>query len=134
MVKIPIDKTAQLIPNQNMFTARQSNNLANATRLGSPFFTKPTKKQSFRFLSTLLASIDVPLLLKALTGNGIQDYSKYQPPPPLPPQKSDSNGIQVGANNESLVPQGLLLGKNLPFNGVLLVKAILLIKHCPITI
>ena len=46
-------------------------------KLGSPFIIKPTKKQSGGFLSTLLASIDVPLLLKALTGNSIQGYSRY---------------------------------------------------------
>ena len=46
-------------------------------KLGSPFIIKPTKKQSGGFLSTLLASIDVPLLLKALTGKSIQGYSRY---------------------------------------------------------
>ena len=46
-------------------------------KLGSPFIIKPTKKQSGGFLGTLLASIDVPLLLKALTGNSIQGYSRY---------------------------------------------------------
>ena len=46
-------------------------------RLGSPFIIKPTKKQSGGFLGTLLASIDVSLLLKALTGNSIQGYSRY---------------------------------------------------------
>ena len=46
-------------------------------RLGSPFIIKPTKKQSGGFLCTLHASISAPLLLKALTGNGIQGYSRY---------------------------------------------------------
>ena len=62
-------------------------------KLGSPFIIKPTKKQSGGFLGTLLASIDVPLLLKALTGNYIQAHSRYQPPPPLPPPKSDGSGM-----------------------------------------
>ena len=38
------------------------------------------KKQIGGFLGTLLASIDVSLLLKALTSNGLQGYSRYQPP------------------------------------------------------
>ena len=90
---IPVDKIALLIPHQNMFTASQINKLAEAITPGSPFIIRPTKKQSGRFFGTLLASIDVPLLLKALNSNGIQDYSRYQPPPPLPPPKLNSSGI-----------------------------------------
>ena len=76
-----------------MFTASQINKLAEAITPGSPFIIRPTKKQSGRFFGTLLASIDVPLLLKALNSNGIQDYSRHQPPPPLPPPKLNSSGI-----------------------------------------
>ena len=90
---ILVDKIALLTLYQNMFTASQINKLAEAIRSGCPFITKQRKKQSGRFLGTLLASINVPLLLKALTSNGIQDYSRYPPPPPLPRPKSDSNGI-----------------------------------------
>ena len=51
--------------------------LAEAMSLGSPFTIKPTMKQSGGFLGILFASIGVPLLLKELTGNGIQGYSRY---------------------------------------------------------
>ena len=51
--------------------------LAEALSLGSPFTSKPTKKQSGGFLGILFASICVPLLLKELSGNGIQGYSRY---------------------------------------------------------
>lgn len=44
-----------------------------ALRQGIPFVFKPTKKQSGGFLGILLASIGVPLLLKALAGKGMQD-------------------------------------------------------------
>ena len=78
---IPIDKIVQLVRYQNMLTTY--NKLAEAIRLGSPFIVKETKKQSVGFLGTLLSSL--PLSLKASTGNDIQSYSRYQPPP-LPPQ------------------------------------------------
>ena len=55
----------------------------------------------------MLASIGVPLFLKALTDNGMQSYSRYQPPPsPLPPEISveDRCGMQVRTYDESLVP------------------------------
>ena len=41
-------------------------------RSGSPFIVRPTKNHIGRFLGTLLASIGVPFLLKALTSNGLQ--------------------------------------------------------------
>ena len=69
------------------------NKLAEAMRLGSPFIIKPTKKQNGGFLSILPASVVVPLLLKALTGNGIQGYSRYEPQPPHPPPKSDGSDM-----------------------------------------
>ena len=90
---ILFDKIALLIPYQNMFTASQINKLAEAITPESPFIIRPTKKQSGRFCGTLLASIDVSLLLKASNSNGIQDYDRYQPPPPLPPPKLKSSGI-----------------------------------------
>ena len=51
----------------------------------------------------MLASIGVPLLLKALNSNGFQGYSRYQPPPRLPPPKSDGIDMGVRAYHESLV-------------------------------
>ena len=85
----PIDEIAQLIPCKNMFTTSQINKLAEAIRSGSHFIIRPTKKHSgwkrSGFLGTLLARIDVPLLLKELTRNGLHGYSRNQPLPPLPP-------------------------------------------------
>ena len=80
-----------------MFTVSQINKLAEVVRSGNPFIIKPTKRQSGGFLGTLLASIDVSLLLKTLIGDGLQGYSRYQPPPPLPQLKSDGNDIEVRA-------------------------------------
>ena len=74
---IPIDKIAQSIPIRIFVLQARLIKLTEAMRLGRPFITKPTKKQSGGFLCTLHASIDVPLLLKVVTGNGIQGYSRY---------------------------------------------------------
>ena len=101
---IPIDEIAQPVPCKNMFPTSQINKLAEAIRTGSHFIIKPTKKQSSGFLGTLFASINVPLLLKALTSNGLQGYSRNQPLPPLPPPKSDGIDMEVRAYSESLVP------------------------------
>ena len=74
---IPIDKIAQSIPIRICVLQARLIKLTEAMRLGSPFIIKPTKKQSGGFLCTLHASIGVPLLLKVVTGNGIQGYSRY---------------------------------------------------------
>ena len=47
----------------------------NQLNQGIPFVIKPTKKQSGGFLVTLLASIGISLLLKVLTGKGMQDFN-----------------------------------------------------------
>lgn len=60
-----------------MLPTSQIKKLAETMRIGSPLVIKSTTKQSGRFFGTLLASIDVPLLLKALPSNGIQAYSRY---------------------------------------------------------
>ena len=70
-------------------------NLLKAMALASPLIIKPTTKQTSGFLGILLAIIGFSLLLKALTGNGIQVCSRYQPLPPFPPAKSDGSGMQV---------------------------------------
>ena len=103
---IPIDEIAQLVPCKNMFTTSQINKLAEAIRTGSQFIIKPTKGSLVHCLQvgTLFASINVPLLLKELTSNGLQGYSRNQPLPPLPPPKSDGIDMEVRAYNESLVP------------------------------
>ena len=70
-------------------------NLLKAMTFASPLIIKPTTNQTSGFLGILLTIIGFSLLLKALTGNGILVCSRYQPLPPLPPPKSDGNGMQV---------------------------------------
>ena len=67
---IPNSKIQQLITHKNLLTAKQKQDILNALQSGGELRIKPTKKQSGGFLGTLLASIGVPILLKALTGSG----------------------------------------------------------------
>ena len=62
-------------------------------------------KQCGGFLGTLLASIGVPLLVKALTGSGIQNrqYVARIPHIPLPPKKS-GKGIQNRPYSDMFLP------------------------------
>ena len=73
---IPQDKINQLIQYKDLLTKKQKEQIANAIHTGGRIIVKPTKKQSGGFLGTLLASIGVPLLMKALTGNGLQVDNK----------------------------------------------------------
>ena len=52
-------------------SAKQKQDISNALQTGNGGVIKPTKTQSGGFLGTLLASIGVPLLLNALTGEGL---------------------------------------------------------------
>ncbi|PFX14257.1 Pulmonary surfactant-associated protein D [Stylophora pistillata] len=70
---IPNSKIQQLITHKNLLTAKQKQDILNALQSGDDLKMKPTKKQSGGFLGTLLASIGVPILLKALTGSGMQN-------------------------------------------------------------
>ena len=69
---IPKDKINQLIQYKDLLTDKQKEKIANAIHTGGRVIVKPTKKQSGGFLGTLLGAIGIPLLMKALTGNGLQ--------------------------------------------------------------
>ena len=49
---------------------KQKNDIFNALQTGSGVNIKPTKTQTGGFLGALLASIGIPLALKAITGSG----------------------------------------------------------------
>ena len=69
---IPQNKIDKLIANKHL--------LLDALQSGSGVVIKPTKTQSGGFLGTLLASIGIPVVLKALTGRGAPKIGL--PPPP----------------------------------------------------
>ena len=68
---IPQNKIDKLIANKNLLTVKQKKDILDALQSGSGVVVKPTKNQSGRFLGTLLASIGIPMVLKALTGRGM---------------------------------------------------------------
>ena len=59
---IPMDKIAQLINYKHLLTTGQKTDIVNALQTGSGLVIRPTKTKSG----------GVPLLLNALTGNGLQ--------------------------------------------------------------
>lgn len=67
---IPHSKIPQLLPFGNRLSEKQKRDIAIALQSGDDLKIKPTKRQSGGFLGTLLASIGVPILLRALTGSG----------------------------------------------------------------
>ena len=68
---IPQNKIDKLIANKHLLTAKQKKDILEALQTGSGVRIKPTKKQSGGFLGTLLASIGIPMVLKALTGRSL---------------------------------------------------------------
>ncbi|PFX21388.1 Collagen alpha-1(VI) chain [Stylophora pistillata] len=70
---IPNSKIQQPLPIGKLLSEKQKRDIPTALQSGGDLKMKPTKRQSGGFLGTLLASISVPILLKALTGNGMQN-------------------------------------------------------------
>ena len=145
---IPNSKINQLIAHKHLLSDKQKKDILNALQTGSGVNIKPTKTQTGGFLGTLLASIGIPLALEAvkkMSGSGgprvgrppKQDggaaprLGAYQPPPPFFGTWEQARG-RVGAGKKGgkkggkkKSGNGLLLGKNSPFNGIPLLGAIL---------
>ena len=132
---IPYSKIRQLVPHRDLFSLKQKKDILNALETGCGVNIKPTKTQTGGFLGTLLASIGIPLALKAITGSGGPRIGRprkqnggaaprlgvYQPPPPF-----FGTWKQAGrGRGKKKSGDGLLLGKNSPFNGIPLLGAIL---------
>ena len=136
---IPNSKINKLIENKHLLSEKQKKDILNALQTGSGVHIKPTKKQTGGFLSTLLASIGVPLALEAfkkmmggsggvprigkapkLDGGSAPRMGKYQPPPPF-----FGTWENYGGGKKKKSGEGLLLGKNSPFNGIPLLGTIL---------
>ena len=134
---IPNSKIDQLIAHKHLLSNKQKKDILNALQTGSGVHIKPTKVQTGGFLGTLLASIGIPLALEAfkkMTGSGVPRIGKppktnggsaprigvYQPPPPF-----YGTWEQAGGGKKKKLGNGLLLGKNSPFNGIPLLGTIL---------
>ena len=72
---IPQNKIDKLIKYKNLLSQKQKEDLMKALQSGGRLIIKPTKVQSGGFLGTLLASIGIPLALKAITGNGQRPFA-----------------------------------------------------------
>ena len=101
---IPQNKIDKLIKYKNLLSQKQREDIMKALQSGGRLIIKPTKVQSGGFLGTLLASIGIPLALKALTGNGQRPSSHcgkgLQVPERGPsfrgvPPKTRAKGLQV---------------------------------------
>ena len=133
---IPQDKINKLMAYTGYLTKKQKEELMAALQSGSQFFIKPTPKQSGGFLGTLLASIGIPMVLNALMGKGLQNrkpgeggglqnrpynqYGEFYFPPPF-----IGRGSTKGKKTGFYKGEGLLLGKNSPFNGIPILGALL---------
>ena len=70
---IPQDKIQKLIDNKHLLTNKQKQDILTALQSGGQVVVKPSKKQSGGLLGTMLASIEIPLVLemaKNLFGKG----------------------------------------------------------------
>ena len=138
---IPNSKIDQLIAHKHLLSDKQKKDILNALQTGSGVHIKPTKVQTGGFLGTLLASIGIPLALEAfkkITGSGgprigrppKQDggaaprLGAYQPLPPFFGTWEQAGAGKKGWKKKKL-GNGLLLGKNSPFNGIPLLGTIL---------
>ena len=150
---IPQDKINQLIQYKDLLTKKQKEQIVNAIHTGGQIIVKPSKRQMGGFLGTLLASIGVPLLMKALTGNGLQVDNKrshrslnvmpakinpaninkkqgglvipYQTPPFFGNWPGNMIGMGTKKTKKNKKKgKGLILGKNSPFNNIPLLGAI----------
>ena len=105
---IPQNKIDKLIANKHLLSMKQKKDILDALQSGSGVVVKPTKTQSGGFLGTLLASIGIPLVLKALTGRGAPRLGKngrgaprmgmYRSPPYL---GSWGNPVGMGKNKKT---------------------------------
>ena len=124
------------IPNQHLFRLAmmsdllnkgQIRDLAQAHKDGSDMMFKITQKQVGNGIGSILASIGIPMILDAIRGKGVgrggpRIGMPMNPPPYIGNWPSTSGR---GKKKTTKKGQGLLLGKNSPFNNIPLVGAIL---------
>ena len=120
LFSVPQDKVDKLIAYKSYLPKKQKEQILQALQSGSGVQIQLTPKQRGAFLGTLLASIGVPMLLKALTGRGLHVD-------PMTPRSTKSVYIPPQQKGKGTKKRGksLLLGKNSPFNGMPLLGDIL---------
>ena len=79
---IPQNIIDKLIANKHLLSTKQKKDILEALQSGSGVIIKTTKTQSGGLLGTLIASLEIPLALKVLTGKGAPKIGS----PPKPPK------------------------------------------------
>ena len=100
---IPQNKIDKLIANKHLLTAKQKQDILDALQSGSGVVLKPTKTQSGGFLGTLLASIGIPMVLKALTGRGLH-VEKSKPRRTIPVYVPGGPIRKSGGKHKMMMP------------------------------
>ena len=72
LFSVPQDKVDKFIAYKSYLTKKQKEQILQALHTGSGVQIQLTPKQRGGFLGTLLASIGIPMLLKAICGSGLQ--------------------------------------------------------------
>ena len=92
---IPPEHTEHLIPYEIYLKEKQKRDILEALKTDAQSIIKPTQKQG-GFLGTLSASIGIPVLLKAVTGRGLQvDRSGMSSRPVYAPKTTGASVIPV---------------------------------------
>ena len=127
----------KFIANKHLLSTKQKKEILGALQSGLGVVIKPTKTQSGGFLGTLLASIGIPMVLKALTGRGAPQMGSppkrgrgaprmgVYSPPPFIGTWDKQGGMGITKKRQPKKGKGLLLGPKSPFNNIPLLGAIL---------
>ena len=133
--QVPNKHLYRLAMMDNLLTKGQIRDLAKAYTDGSDMMFRVTNKQVGNGIGTILATIGIPMILDALKGKGVgrggprigkisgQGGPRIGQPPPFIGNWPATSGR--GKKKTTKKGQGLLLGKNSPFNNIPLVGAIL---------
>ena len=119
---IPNENLVNIEEYQDQLTSEQKRHLNEAKTTGSGLMIDPISEQRGGFLGALLGAVGIPLLLKAVTGSGLQNR---------PPRGSGLRNRSpryyegMGAKKKFQKGEGLLFGKNSPFNSIPILGSIL---------
>ena len=138
------DQIPFFLPYRDVFTPEQIDEMENAEQSGNGLQIDLSAEQQGGFLGALAASVGIPLLIKALTGSGLQFGRtsgkgmrvgrcgrglQFTPQNGkglhiLTPEASQQHFEEIFRMNKKK-GSGLLLGKNSPFSGIPLLGALL---------
>lgn len=123
---IPSEDLTDIEKYQDQLTSEQKKHLNEAKKTGSGLVIDPTEEQRGGFLGTLLGAIGIPLLLKAVTGSGLQNRPPKGSGLQNRPYRLSRHYEGMGVNKKKVQKgEGLLLGKNSPFNSIPIIGSIL---------